>query len=146
VGPVDLSLVAGGGLKALRDRLGRLRPGTVDVAAHGRVAARKAVVADEVLVDAGRLQAGVLGQPLVDHRFEGVELGGHAPAPVARLGSLGQVVLHRAPVAADDAADLGVGQPLAVQGSDVHELLLVDQLLASFKFARSGELEGATGR
>ncbi len=74
MGPVDLSLVAGSGLKALRYRLGRLGAGAVDVAAHRRVAAGEAVVAEEVLVDAGRLQAGVLGQPLVDRRLEGIEL------------------------------------------------------------------------
>lgn len=34
----------------------------------------------------------------------------------------------RPTTAARDAADLGVGQPLAVQGPDVHVLLLIDQL------------------
>ncbi len=130
VRPIDLRLMTRGGLKAL------LRPGrhalidgagAFDVATYGLVGASEAVVAHEVLMDPGRQQPRALGQPLIDHRLERIELGRCALAPVDRLGVLGQIALDRPPIAADRPADLRVRVPLPVQGLDVHEVLLADQ-------------------
>ena len=126
VGPVDLGLVAGRGLKAALELGVRPRARALDVAAHRLVAAAEAVVAHEVLVDPRRLQARLAGEPLVNHRLDPIELRGLALAAVDGLRAVDQVAAHRPPVAAHQPADLGVGKPLSVQGPDVHELLLVD--------------------
>jgi hypothetical protein len=124
--PVDLGLMAGGGLEAQR-RVGlAARPGALDVAAHGLVGADEAVVALKVLMDARREQGRLAGQPLVDQGLERVELRGCAPAPVDRLLAGLDVTLDRAPVTAQEPGDLGVGVSLAVQGLGVHELLLAE--------------------
>ncbi len=142
VRPVDLRLMARRRLKALLRRLGLGRSRSLHVAAHSLIAAHKTVVACEILMDALCLKTRRGRQPLVDQRLEWVELRRCALAPIGRLRAFGQIALDGAPVAAHVAADLRVVQPLAVQGLDVHELLLVDQH-ASFRLARSGEPEGA---
>jgi len=67
VGPVDLGLVAGCGLKAALELGVRPRARALQVAADGLVAAGEAVVAHEILVDARGEQAGLAREPLVDH-------------------------------------------------------------------------------
>jgi hypothetical protein len=73
VRPVDLRLEAWRGLEALLALRHGARARALDVAAHGVVAALKAVVAREILVHASRQKACVAGEPLVDQRFEGIE-------------------------------------------------------------------------
>jgi hypothetical protein len=49
-------------------------PRALDVPAHGVIAPLKAIVAHEILVDAGGQKARGAGQPLIDQGLEGIEL------------------------------------------------------------------------
>jgi hypothetical protein len=76
-------------------------------------------------------------EPPLDDLLEGVEFGGRLLLPAVHwLGAFLKVALNGAPVPADHPTDLCVGVTLAMQGVDVHELLLVDHRvlrLISFK-------------
>src|SRR3954471_16124930 len=126
MGPVDLRLMTGPRLKALLLARGRPRPRALDVAADRVVAALKAVIAGQVLMDPRRQQARRGRQPLVDQRLELIQLARHPPPLVDRLRPGLQIALHRPPIAAQQSADLGVRVPLARQRPRVHQLLLVD--------------------
>jgi hypothetical protein len=112
-------------------------PEIPDVTLDDLVAARKTVVTDQVLVDAGCPECGLPLEPPLDDLLEGIKFGGRLLlAAVRRLCAFLKVALDGAPVPADHPTDLCVGVTLAVQGVDVHELLLVDHRvlrLLSFK-------------
>jgi hypothetical protein len=88
------------GLKALRGAPLLARARTLDVATHRAIAALKAVVADEVLMDARSLEPRLGRQPLIDQRLERIQLGRHPPAPVDGLRPVLEVALDGSPVAA----------------------------------------------
>jgi hypothetical protein len=114
-----------------------------DVALDDLVATGKAVVADQVLVDAGGPEVRLPPEPTVHDVLEGIEHRGRVLLPtVERLGALRKVALDRPPVTADHPADLCVGVTLAAQGVDVHPYLLVDHLpdLPFFKTLRTKQL------
>jgi len=122
-----------GGLKALFDESGKLRQlNLLDVATHGLVVAREAVVAREILVNASRSKTRLPLEPALDDVLERVELRGPLLAAVDGLHPLGEITFDGSPVATDHSADLGVGKPLTMQGFYVHQLLLIDhQVLTS---------------
>lgn len=134
IGPVHLRLMAGGGLEALLGGAGVFGgPEIPDVALDDLVAAAEAVVARQILVDAGGTERGFFLQPRLDDPLEGVELRGSFLSPtVDRLRALRQIALYGPPVAPHHTGDLGVGETLAAQGVYVHELLLFDHCLLHF--------------
>ncbi len=103
-----------------------------DVPLDDLVPAVEAVVAGEILVDAGRPYPRLLLEPCLDDRLEGVELRGRPLPTIGRLLAFSQVAFDRPPVPSEHSGYLGAGETLAVQGVYVHGLLLVDHSLLRF--------------
>ena len=126
VRPVDLRLVPGRRLEPLTGPRRTPWTGPLGIAAHRVIAAREAIVAHQILVDARRQQTRLRGQPLIDQRLELIQLRRCAPALIDGLSTMLQIALHGPPITTQHPADLGIGQPLTLQRPDIHQLLLAD--------------------
>src|ERR1700690_360067 len=152
--PSDLRLMTRGSLKTLCCPRHRTRASPLGIATHRVVATSEPIVTHQILVDSGRQKPRLRGQPLIDQWLELIELRRHPPAPVDRLSTILQIPLDRAPITAQQPADLRIAIPLPVKRPDIHQLLLADhhdlQLddtqAASLKAASDNPRGGAQSR